>query len=101
MTEAYPDRERTVLATNSTAAVWTARLCRTPILLLLFEDFWVKFLKSNNNIKINKHQANLSIEIHHNLAYWWKPRHILFHFYNYLKEIFAKDKMKTQKCQKI
>lgn len=45
----YPDREWAVLAANSTAAVWAAGLCRTPILLLLFEDFWVEFLKPNNH----------------------------------------------------
>lgn len=45
---AHPDRERTVLAANSTAAVRAAGLRRTPILLLLFEDFWVEFLKPNN-----------------------------------------------------
>lgn len=48
MMGAHPDRERTVLAANSTAAVWAAGLRRTPILLLLFEDFWVEFLKPNN-----------------------------------------------------
>lgn len=45
---AHPDRERAVLAANSTAAVRAAGLRRTPILLLLFEDFWVEFLKPNN-----------------------------------------------------
>lgn len=45
---AHPNREGTVLAANSTAAVRAAGLRRTPILLLLFEDFWVEFLKPNN-----------------------------------------------------
>lgn len=49
---AHPDRERTVLAANSTAAIWAAGLCRTPILLLLFEDFWVEFLNQITNVKI-------------------------------------------------
>lgn len=46
---AYPNGEWAVFAANSTAAVWAAGLCRTSILLLLLEDFWVEFLKPNNH----------------------------------------------------
>lgn len=40
----YPDRKRSILTANSTAAVGTAWFGRAPILLFLLENFWIEFL---------------------------------------------------------
>lgn len=40
----YPDRKRSIFATHSTTAVGTTWLGGAPILLFLFEDFWIEFL---------------------------------------------------------